>query len=110
MNKDELLQQYQELDKLRIAAIEKSNVALQQYAEMDCPYKVGEIVIIEGCSFNGKRGVIKKVGGSIGWSIRGSNPEWYVEGIVLKADGTESKHWFKFFRHDIPNKESEGIK
>ena len=102
MNKEELLQQYRELDKLRIAAIEKADVALQQYVESDCPYKVGDIVTIYGYSFNGRKGVVKKIGGTFKSWKKDGNPEWYVEGIVLKADGTESKNWFKFDKDQIP--------
>jgi hypothetical protein len=54
----------------------------RQYAEQECPFKVGDTVDICGRSYKGKKMKITSIGCISGFTIR-----WVVEGMVLTKTG-----------------------
>ena len=66
---------------------------LNEWAALNCPYKVGERVTVKGYTHTGKTAVIESVCGKIGYS---NEPEWVVRTKLVKKDGslgTVSVEW-----------------
>ena len=80
-------------DKLTFLKAELDLLAVK-IAEQMCPYNVGDIIDIVGYSHNGKKGVVKHISNSSGYCCCYSDETWYVRGVVLKKDGSESKNRF----------------
>jgi hypothetical protein len=63
----------------------------QQYAEQECPFKVGDIVDICGRSHKGKRMQITSIGYRLAFTLR-----WVVVGRVLTKTGVVGKNATSF--------------
>jgi hypothetical protein len=89
-----LIEQYQAMS-LSIEELQKDrDNILQEYADLNCPLKVGDTVEILGYSHHGKNGIIKSVRAKYdSWD---KTFEWIVKGCVLKKDGTEGAQYFDF--------------
>ena len=57
---------------------------LQNYADMKCPYKIGDTAICKGYSHKGKKVKITKIILCQKWNDK---YEWAVKGLVIKKDG-----------------------
>ena len=80
---------------------------MQDYAEKNCPYNIGEKIEIRGYAYRGRMGIIKEIKGSEKWCCHSSEKEklgWTVQGIILKKDGTEGTLFFKFNEADNERK------
>ena len=82
----------EELHAERVAISQKMNDAKHAYLDAICPFKIGDIVDCCGWTHEGKRMSI------IDRHIRDRiyDWEWKVVGVILRKDGTLSKHTGEF--------------
>jgi hypothetical protein len=71
---------------------EKMDKILQEYANKECPFKIGETVTICGWAHKGKKGIVRGITGI----CYGDKMSWKVHGNVLRKDGSEGQHFFAF--------------
>lgn len=77
-----------ELDRQMAELTTQKSSALQQLADMACPYKVGQVTEIKGWAYTGQDCTINKITGCKSWSACYT---WRVDGLVMKKDGTVGK-------------------
>jgi ribosomal protein S28E/S33 len=70
------------------------------YANITCPYKIGEVVKILGYVYAGKKGRIKKICAKIQEWDEKEPMIWIVSGPVLRKDGSEGEQQFDFSKDD----------
>jgi len=71
---------------------------LQEYADQNCPFKIGDTVEILEYPYKGKTGVVKTILGRYGsWN---NKFYWIVQGNLLKKDGKEGLQDFSFTQSD----------
>ena len=71
--------------------------AMQKYAELTCPFKVGDTATCCGYSYGGRKMEVNRIicKDNSGWGS--TKPYiWMVYGRVLKADGTPGKNTAEF--------------
>ena len=64
----------------------KLHYAKCEFAEQECPHKVGDEVIVNGCSHSGKKIIVDSIlPAKYSWE-----GNWKCVGDVLRKDGTKS--------------------
>jgi len=98
-----LIEKYEDVtQRLEGLRKDRENI-LQEYADQNCRFKIGDTVDILGYSHRGKKGIIESIHGTFDHYRKEYQFRWIVRGSVLKKDGTKSCNNFEFNLSDYEN-------